>query len=224
MLVFTSSALAGDFEVVGGLNYNTFDLGVTVDGEVNDDLEFDDALKSGTGFYGGVLYWINDSFAVGAAYETANSSCKMDEFNDSPNAVEFANKLSGPAVTVVYKLNDMFSLEGGIASYSQDLNFTTEISGEDVSGAYFKSSGLAYLVGGKFNYPVKDNISITGNLGYRIANLTVNEELDEGTLESGDPETQEPAEDTTINLSGLRGGVRSEERRVGKECRARWWA
>src|SRR3712207_9454805 len=43
------------------------------------------------------------------------------------------------------------------------------------------------------------------------------------SVAESDQVPESPDEDAAVGVAPAAGGVRSEERRVGKECRSRWW-
>ncbi len=180
LFAFTTGAMAADYEFVGGVTYNTFAMTDSDGNELDDD-----DLKSGIGFYGGILYWVNEQLAVGGGYESASS-----KYTES--GIETKNVLSGPYGNIIYRLNDMISLNGGVAFYTEELGVSDDVN----SITIFKSSGMGFLVGADLNYPIKENITITGNVGYRFANLPVKEIM--GAEYDGDEK---------LNLNGFRAGA-----------------
>lgn len=194
LLVFTVGASAQDIatenmKFVGGVTYNTFDGTASADGQEDEDLTKGNDLGSGFGFYVGGQYWLNNQMGIEAGYDVAKSS-------DSEGSETVDNTVKGPYGKVVYKLNDMIMLNGGLAYYSNEV----EASDDTTSVKMFEGSGIGFLFGGDYKYPVNEKMSVVGSANYRIANLDVDK-----IMGSSDFDTENPK----INMSGLSisGGV-----------------
>ncbi len=166
LLALSVGVSAQDYEFVGGVTYNSFNGDVTLSGVKV--AELIDDFKSAIGFYGGVSYWVNDQMAVGGGLDYAAKSADGASL-----------KLFGPYGNVTYKLNEQFNLNAGIAAYT----LTTE---DDYGKAEVSSMG--FLLGGQYNQPIKEDMTFTADLGYRIAKFK---------------------DVTEVNMSGLRlsGGL-----------------
>ena len=191
LLFFTIGASAQDnatenMKTVGGVTYNTFDGTWFLDGEEAGDNFEDTDLESGFGFYVGGQYWLSDQIGIEAGYDVAKSS--DDDFEGS----EVDINLSGPYGKGVYKVNEMISLNGGLAYYS----FTMDQSYQWYN-VEWKGNGIGFLLGGEMTYPISDKISLIGSGNYRLANIDI------------DKYKEQDVEDTELNMSGLslRAGI-----------------
>ncbi|WP_408955984.1 outer membrane beta-barrel protein [Natroniella sp. ANB-PHB2] len=200
LMVLVSSStqvLARGFEVVGGSTYNTFLLSLSVDGEdvlIGDGIK--ERLEYGVGFYAGGRYWLNDRLGIEVGVDQAASSY---EESNSDSIFEIEEELVGPYAGLRYRLNDKFQLEAGAVNYSyqqsqteiyQDLEEFDEVSA--------RGGGLGFLIGGEYNYSIRENLSLISSFNHRIITIDINEAYDYEESRLVDVEKEK------LNMGGLR--------------------
>ena len=154
VLLISVGTMAQDFEIVGGLTYNTFDGTIEYADGTEDEMR--DDLTSGTGFYVGGRYWFSDKLALGGGYDKTGSEDEWVELS-----------IAGPYAEVVFRANEYIDFKGGLASYNFEIK-------EKLFNSSHKETGLGFLFGACLSYPLQENIALSGGVDYRL--LTIEDE------------------------------------------------
>lgn len=183
MFAVTPFVSANDFfkvdnlEFTGGVTYNTYNYIINDESKTYTSEGDPEELKSGIGYFAGLNYWITDTIGIGAGYENASAT-----------ANDLKHSLSGPYGRVNLFLNDMFTINANIINYS-----FKQLNGEDVK---YEGTGLGFLIGAEFTYPLANNMELNANAGYRLANIPITK-----------TSTEEDVKDVTVDMNGLRIGI-----------------
>ena len=143
---------AENMKFVGGMTYNTYD------GSFDNSWNYD-VSDNGLGFYLGGQYWFDSERAVEIGYDRAMNEVASED-----------SSFSGLYGKFVYSLNPMMNLKGGLAYYGFEAD----------SAMVDDGSGMGILLGGEYEYPMDDGMSLVGSVNYRNAKMDLdnNVELD----------------------------------------------
>lgn len=190
---------AEKLDFVGGLTYNNFALKTTVDGEedkaeTEEEKKMEDELANGIGFYAGLRYPLLENIALGVGVDRAASSGSVSIKDGS---IEMDQSILGPYAEVVYQVNEFIDVSAALAYYQYVADTKTTVL-TDTNELEVKGSGIGFLVGGSYEYPLQDGFALKGSVGYRMANIDLKETTENDKTE--DISDQK----VKIDLSGFR--------------------
>ncbi|MGM0369993.1 MAG: outer membrane beta-barrel protein [Bacillota bacterium] len=172
----------GQVEFDSGISYNNFVYQMYRKGTKDDDYMMREDLHQGLGFYGEVIYWINNSYGLSLGIDKVEASWQgTDNYSGGDKRdFEYTSQLFGAYIKVMYELNDRINLTNSLINYQYEEHFRADYSWDKETFNYdlVNGSGLGFNLAIESNYEINEYFIIQSSAGYRYVKIDIEEEYD----------------------------------------------